>query len=109
MIELNEKDGAVTFKLRVQPRASRTEFVGELDGAVKVRVSAPPVEGKANEECRRFLAKLFGVGLSSVEIVSGSSGRNKVVRVHNVSIAQLREAFDRASQGGRTVSSVSSA
>lgn len=94
MIELNEKDGAVTFKLRVQPRASRTEFVGELDGAVKVRVSAPPVEGKANEECRRFLARLFGVGLSSVEIISGCSGRNKVVRVYNVSIARAREAFD---------------
>ncbi|HTF37225.1 MAG TPA: DUF167 domain-containing protein, partial [Blastocatellia bacterium] len=47
MLELNEKDGGVTIKVRVQPRASRTEIIGEHAGAIKMRVAAPPVDGKA--------------------------------------------------------------
>lgn len=94
MIELNEKDDAVVFKLRVQPRASRTEIAGELGGAIKLRVAAPPVQGKANEECQRFLAKLLGVSLSSIEIVAGISGRDKIIRAKRVDIARVREAFE---------------
>ena len=90
MIEITEKDNAVTFRLRVQPRAARDEVAGEHDGAVKLRVSAPPVDGKANEACRRLLARLVGVSPSSVEIVAGSSAKDKVIRVHNVTAEQLR-------------------
>jgi len=93
VIELNDKGGAVTFRVRVQPRASRTEITGEHAGAVKLRIAAPPVDGKANEECRRFLAKLLGVSASLVEIVSGESSRDKVIRIHKVSAERVSEAL----------------
>ena len=95
MLELNEKDGAVTIKVRVQPRASRTEIIGEHVGAIKMRVAAPPVDGKANEECRRYLAKLLKVGATSVEIISGDSSRDKVIRVSNISALRVLEALGR--------------
>ena len=98
MIEFNHKDGAVTFRVRVQPRASRTEVMGEHAGAIKLRIAAPPVDGKANEECRRFLAKLLGVSASSVEIVSGESSRDKVIRIRNVSAQRLRDALGTVTQ-----------
>jgi uncharacterized protein (TIGR00251 family) len=93
VVEFVEKGGAVSFKVRVSPRASRTEVAGEHGGAIKLRVAAPPADGKANEECRRFLARLLGVGPSSVEIVSGDSSRDKLVRVRDSSVGRVREAL----------------
>lgn len=84
MVELRETNGSVTLRLRVQPRAARTEIAGELGGAIKLRITAPPVEGKANYECRRFLARLLGVNRNAVEIVAGASSKDKVVRIHGV-------------------------
>ena len=95
MLDLNEKDGAVTIRVKVQPRAPRTEIVGEHAGALKLRVAAPPVDGKANEECRRFLAKLFEVSATSVEIISGDSSRDKVIRIRSVSARRVLEALGR--------------
>jgi len=66
--------------VRVVPRASQTAVVGEHDGALKVRVAAPPVEGAANAELTRFLAKRLGVSAGSVEIVGGHTSKTKVVR-----------------------------
>ena len=97
MLDLNEKDDAVTIRIRVQPRASRTEIAGEHAGAIKLKVAAPPVDGKANEECRRFLAKQFKVSATSIEIISGDSSRNKVIRVSNISAQRVLEALDRKS------------
>lgn len=93
MIRIAEKDGSVTFKVRVQPRASRTELAGEHAEAVKLRLAAPPVDGRANEECRRFLSELLRVDARSVEILTGLSSRDKVIRVHGVSIEQVRQAL----------------
>jgi len=95
VLELHEKDGGVTIKVRVQPRAARTEIIGEHAGAIKMRVAAPPVDGKANEECRRYLAKLLKVGATSVEIISGDSSRDKVIRVSNISALRVLEALGR--------------
>lgn len=95
MFELNEKDGAVTIKVKVQPRAPRTEIVGEHAGTLKLRVAAPPVDGRANEECRRFLAKLFGVSATSVEIISGETSRDKVIRIRSISARRVLEALGR--------------
>lgn len=85
MIPLRETAAGVSFAVRVQPRAGRTAIVGVMGDAVKVAVAAPPVEGKANEALVRFFAELLGVGRAAVEILSGESGRNKVVRVSGVS------------------------
>jgi uncharacterized protein (TIGR00251 family) len=93
VVEINEKEGAATFRVRVQPRASRSEISGEHAGAVKLRITAPPVDGKANDECRRFLARLLGVPGNAVEIVAGESSRDKVIRVRNMSAEQVRKAL----------------
>lgn len=83
----------VTFEVRVQPRAPRTEIVGTHGGAVKLRVKAAPIEGRANEECRRFLATLLDVPRGAVEILRGNSSRSKVVRVRNASAELIRRAL----------------
>jgi len=95
VVEMNEKDGAVTFKARVQPRAPRSEIAGEHNGAIKLRLAAPPVDGKANQECRSFLARLLKVSATSVEIISGSTSRDKVIRIQNISARRVTEALGR--------------
>lgn len=91
MIDVSEKDGAVIFSVKVVPRASKTELVGEHGGALKIRIAAPPVEGAANEELIKFLAKTFGVAKSAIEIVAGEQGRRKTVRVLGVSRDEMLE------------------
>jgi len=90
VISIGEKEGSVTFKVRVQPRASRTELAGEYGGSLKLRLAAPPVDGKANEACRRFLARLLDVPLNAVEIVSGESSRDKRIRIRGVTAEHVR-------------------
>jgi len=81
MIRSTEKDGAVSFAVRVVPRASKSEVVGLHDGALKVRIASPPVDGAANEELIRLLAKEFGVSKGAVEIVKGHGAKLKQVRI----------------------------
>ena len=84
MVDFSIRDGSVTFAVRVQPRASRSEIVGELDGALKIRLAAPPVDGAANEELIRFLAKAFGVARAQIKIISGATARQKLLRVDGI-------------------------
>src|SRR5215471_9953683 len=93
MAVITEREGAVTFFIRVQPRASRTALAGEHGGAIRLSVAAPPVNGKANEECRRFLAELLRVPRGAVEILKGASSRTKIIRVQGIAAARLRLAF----------------
>lgn len=90
MIEIQERDGGVTLRVRVVPRASRSMIAGEIDGAVKIRIASPPVDGAANEELVRFLAKLLGVGRSSVQILAGQTSKNKIVGVSGISVELIR-------------------
>jgi len=90
MIDCFEKDGTLTFKVQVVPRASLSKVVGEHNGALRVRLAAPPVDGAANEELIRILGRSFGVSRGSVEIVSGHASKNKKVRVSGVSAATLK-------------------
>ena len=69
------------LSLRVQPRASRDQWVGPMQDAFKVRISAPPVEGKANQHLIRYLAKAFGVPQGRVSLVAGTGSRRKTVRI----------------------------
>lgn len=80
-----------TFRVRVSPRASREAIAGEHDGALKVALTAPPVEGAANAALVKLLAKRLGVSKSAVRIVSGETGRNKRVEVDGVAPDQARE------------------
>ncbi|MGH9852649.1 MAG: DUF167 domain-containing protein, partial [Blastocatellia bacterium] len=88
MIKLTAKDDGISFAVRVQPRASKSGVVGELDGALKVRLAAPPVDGEANEELIRLLATLFAVPRQQITLISGQTSKNKLVRVGGVSIAE---------------------
>lgn len=89
MIEIAQRDGCVVFAVRVAPRASRNAIKGEHAGALKVRLMAPPVEGRANEALRRLLAEALDVPVSAVRIVSGEGSRTKRVSVEGVSTAQI--------------------
>jgi uncharacterized protein (TIGR00251 family) len=80
-LKITEVEGGVTFAVRVVPRASRNEIAGVHGDALKVRVTAPPVEGRANKALIAFLAKRLGVRKSQVEIVAGATSRRKMIRV----------------------------
>ncbi|HVF67145.1 MAG TPA: DUF167 domain-containing protein [Pyrinomonadaceae bacterium] len=89
MIDFTEESGALTFAVRVVPRASKSALAGEHAGALKVRVAAPPVEGAANEELARLLAKAFGVAARDVEVLSGRASKSKRVRVRGAKASDL--------------------
>jgi uncharacterized protein (TIGR00251 family) len=91
VIEVEERDGAASFSVRVTVRASRNAVEGEWQGALKVRLASPPVEGRANEALRRLLADHLNVPLSAVEIVSGERSRTKRLRIRGVSANRIRE------------------
>ncbi len=74
-------DGDLLLVCHLQPNASRSEFAGLHGDALKIRIQAPPVEGKANTELVKFLAKAFGVGKRDIEIISGELNRHKRVRI----------------------------
>ncbi len=85
-----EKDGGCTFRVRVLPRSKRDKVAGLHGDALKVRLTAPPVRGKANQSLRKFLARRLGVSPSAVEILTGHTSRQKRVRVEGVSAAAVR-------------------
>jgi len=80
-LEISDAPDGLTFAIQVQPRASKSEVVGVFGDALKIRLTAPPVEGKANKMCAAILAKVLGVPKSTVEIVSGKTSRTKRVKV----------------------------
>jgi uncharacterized protein len=81
------------LSVRLQPRARRDEIVGERGGAVVIRVTAPPVDGKANAALCRLVAKAAGVPPSRVSVIRGDSARDKVVRVEGIQTDALRAAL----------------
>lgn len=81
----------ITLRLKVQPRASRTELAGPYGDALKIRVAAPPVDGEANEELIRFLARRLGVPRAAVTITSGLGGRSKVAAVAGIGARDAAE------------------
>jgi uncharacterized protein len=91
VIKFTVIDSGVSFSVRVQPRASRSGVSGEIDGAMRIRLAAPPVDGEANEELISFLAKLLAVPRRQIEIISGQKSKNKVVRVTGVPAAICEE------------------
>ncbi|MCQ2559735.1 MAG: DUF167 family protein [Clostridia bacterium] len=94
-----EKDG-VLLKVKVQPKASRNQIVGSMEDALKIRLTAPPVDGKANLACLKFLAETFRVSRQQVELVSGQTGRQKLIRIIGLSPAQIQQALGISSESG---------
>jgi uncharacterized protein (TIGR00251 family) len=100
MLDISERDGAVIFAVRVVPRASRDAFEGEHAGTLKVRLKAPPVEGRANEALRRVLAEVLNVPIAAVRILAGETSRTKRVAVSGVSPAQVLALCARSQKAG---------
>jgi len=90
-LDVRDTPEGVTLRVRVQPRASREGIGGEREGALVVRLTAPPVEGRANEALARFLGRALGVPPSAVRVVQGAAGRDKRVAVAGVSAAAALE------------------
>ncbi|MGH7793187.1 MAG: DUF167 domain-containing protein [Thermodesulfobacteriota bacterium] len=86
---LKKEESSITLEIQVQPRSSRDEISGFQNGRVKVKVTAPPEGGKANEKLREIIGKAFGVAKSKVEIVRGETSRLKTIRIHGVSKDEL--------------------
>lgn len=84
-------EGGCRFPVRVQPRASRDEIVGVQEDTLRVRLTAPPVEGQANAALIQLLARWLGVRKAAVSIVGGATGRSKWVQVDGLSEAELRD------------------
>ena len=91
MIQFSEDDRGITFAVRIVPRASSTEIAGDYEGGLRIRIAAPPVEGAANRELIRFLAKKLKVPQNAVEIISGTSSKNKIIRLKRVASTALAQ------------------
>jgi uncharacterized protein (TIGR00251 family) len=91
MLTIREKAGGVQFAVRVIPGASKNEVAGIQDGALKLKLTAPPVEGKANRACIDFLAALLGVRRSALAITAGEKSRKKTVTVTGLVPGELEE------------------
>ena len=96
MIDVCKRKDSIQFGVRVLPRASRSEIVGEYDGALKVRLAAPPVDGKANKELVAILASFFRVVKGTVSIRSGESSNNKRVQIAGLDLEGFNAAIDRS-------------
>jgi len=94
MIPVRDTAGGASFAVKVQPRARKNAVTGEVGEALKLALTAPPVEGRANQACIEFLAELLKVPRSSVTIAAGESSRNKVIRVAGLTSEQVRQRLE---------------
>jgi uncharacterized protein len=91
MVPIHESVSGVTFAVRVYPRAKQNAITGVLGEALKLSLTTPPIEGRANEASIEFFAKLLKVQRSSVTIASGRTSRNKVIRVAGINADEVKQ------------------
>jgi uncharacterized protein len=91
MVAIQNSPTGATFAVKVHPRAKKNAITGEVGDALKLAVTAPPADGKANEACIDFFAELLKVPRSSVTIAAGHASRNKVIRVAGLTAQQVRD------------------
>jgi uncharacterized protein len=94
VIPMQESSRGIIFAIKVHPRAKKNAITGELGDSLKVSVTAPPIDGKANEACIEFFTKLLKVPRSSVTIASGQTSRTKVIRVTGLSAEEIRKRIE---------------
>jgi uncharacterized protein (TIGR00251 family) len=88
-VSLKEKDGGVVIPVRVQPRAAHASIAGAHGGALKLKITAPPVDGEANRACTRMLSDLFRIAPSRIQILNGHKDKNKVFLLEGVSVPEI--------------------
>ena len=95
MISIQEIAGSISLQVKVHPRTRKNGITGTLGEALKLSLTAPPVEGRANEACIEFFARLLKVPRSSITIASGQSSRLKVIRIAGITAAEFRAQLPR--------------
>ena len=90
---LEAREGGVLLRVKVQPKASRSAVLGEQGGRIRIALTAPPVEGAANEALLKFLASALTVRRHQIEIKSGEHSRDKALLIHGVTLDEVRAAF----------------
>ncbi len=98
MLSIKENHESLTFKIFVQPRSSKNKIVGLHGDALKVKLTAPPVDGSANKMCLKYLAKCLEVPKSSVSIVAGQTSRTKQIRIAFTYCEDVQKEIDRLNQ-----------
>ena len=99
MIPLQESAKGISFAVKVHPRGRKNAITGTVGDALKLALTAPPVEGKANQALIEFFAELFAIPRSSVTIASGETSRNKMVRVAGLSRDSVKQRLSTALSG----------
>ena len=95
MIKVQDVSGGASFAVKVHPRARRDAITGVVGDALKLDLTAPPIDGKANQSCINFLAELLEVPRSAVTIAAGQNSRNKIIRVAGLSAEQVRGRLEK--------------
>jgi uncharacterized protein (TIGR00251 family) len=101
MVAIRDTPAGTTFAVKVQPRARKNAVTGVVGDALKLALTAPPVEGRANQAVIEFFADLFKIPRSSVTIASGATGRSKVIRVSGVSRQTVEQRLSEILVAGR--------
>jgi uncharacterized protein (TIGR00251 family) len=91
---LTEKNGAISVNLLIQPRASRDEIASTTGDALKVRLTSPPLEDRANRQCVEYLAKRLGLKKRQLELIQGEKSRRKVVLITGISLREAEALFE---------------
>jgi len=89
VIPIHDTPAGATFQVKVHPRARKSAITGVVGDALKLALTAPPVEGRANEACVKFLAEFLNVPRSSVTIAAGESSRQKLIRIVGMTAVQV--------------------
>lgn len=88
-LDVKELPEGVAIKVKVQPRASKNEIQGIMEGALRIRLTSPPVDGEANAACSAFLGQFFGIAKSKAVLVNGHTSRIKTIKLEGISKKQL--------------------
>jgi len=87
----------IVIKVKIVPGSSKNKTVGVHNDAIKITITAPPVEGKANKKCIAYLAKYFDVAKSKIEIISGQTSKNKLIKIYDISQKEFLDKIEKIS------------
>ena len=87
----------IIVKVKIVPGSSKNKIIGTYNGALKIAITAPPVEGKANKKCIAYLAKYFDIAKSKIEIISGQTSKNKLIKIYDISQKEILEKLEKIS------------
>lgn len=87
----------IIIKVKIVPGSSRNKIIGAYNDALKISIAAPPVEGKANKKCIAYLAKYFDVTKSKIEIISGQTSKNKLIKIYDISPKEFLDKIEKIS------------